>query len=315
MKLYYCRYPKGRQNFGDALNPWMWEQLLPGIINAQDDGVTFVGIGTLINDALPRRTSQAKKRVIFGTGAGFPGWEYKSMPVIDDSYSIYSLRGPLSAKALKVSEDLAITDGAILVRRLFDYQNHPKKYRFSYMPHYDFAGEGWALVCQELGFGYIDPSSPVEKALAMISQTEILLSEAMHGAILADAFRVPWIPITTHRSILEFKWQDWCLSVGVEYKPVSMSRLYQPRGSSGGWHKTKIEYSFLKDTILKPVRQVRDLFRQKQSAREFLKIVKTVSPTLSTDDRTENLTRQTEQKLEQFKQDVANGKFALYQKL
>ncbi|GFE68170.1 polysaccharide pyruvyl transferase family protein [Chroococcus sp. FPU101] len=311
MQLYYCKYPDGRQNFGDALNPWMWQQLLPDIINDEDDGVTFVGIGTLIHEALPRRTSKAKKRVIFGTGAGFPGSEYKSMPQIDDSYTIYSLRGPLSAKALQVSETLAITDGAILVRRLFDY-HQPKKYRFSYMPHYNFAGEGWAQVCQNLGFGYIDPSSPVEESLALISQTEILLTEAMHGAILADAFGVPWIPIKTDPSILDFKWQDWCLSVGVEYQPVSMSRYHQPRGTSGGWSKTDLSS---KDLILKPVRQVRDWLRQKQVMSEFLKIVQTVKPTLSKDDRTEQLTRQTEDKLEQFKQDVKEGKFQVYSKL
>lgn len=312
MKLYYCKYPDGRQNFGDYLNPWMWEQLLPGMIDDEDEAIAFVGIGTLINDALPRRTSKAKQRIIFGTGAGFPGSGYESMPQIDDSYTIYCLRGPLSAKALEVSQDLAITDGAILVRRLFDYQKQPKKYRFSYMPHYNFAGAGWAKVCQDIGFGYIDPSWPVEEVLSSIAQTEILLSEAMHGAILADAFRVPWIPIKTNPSILEFKWQDWCQSVGVEYRPIAMKRLQQPRGTSGGWSKTdepKI------NILLKPLRQVRDGWRQKETARQFLEIVKNVSPTLSSDTQIEDLTVRTEQKLEEFKQDVARGRFAIYSSL
>jgi succinoglycan biosynthesis protein ExoV len=306
MQLYYCKYPDGRQNFGDALNPWMWGQLLPGLLDRQDDGVTFVGIGTLINDALPRRTAKAKRRVIFGTGAGFPGSEYTSMPEIDDSYTIYCLRGPLSAKALQVSEDLAVTDGAILVRRLFDSQNFPKKYGFSYMPHYNFAGEGWASVCQEMGFGYIDPSWPVEDVLAAIAQTEVLLSEAMHGAILADAFRVPWIAIATHSSIVQFKWQDWCCSVGVEYHPVRMTRLHQPRGSTGGWGGADRPSRY---PFLQPVRQLRNWMGQKKSASEFLKIVQTVSPTLSSDDRIEQLTGKTEEKLEQFKRDVADGRF------
>lgn len=307
MKLYYCKYPDGRQNFGDYLNPWLWGQLLPGAIDDRDE-ITLIGIGTLINDSLPRRTSKAKKRIIFGTGAGFPGSGYTSMPRIDNSYTIYCLRGPLSAEALEVSQDLAITDGAILVRRLFDYQNQPKKYRFSYMPHYNFAGVGWANVCQELGFGYIDPSRPVEEILLAIAQTEVLLSEAMHGAILADAFRVPWVPIITDPSILEFKWQDWCLSVGVEYKSVPMKRLYHPRGATGGWSQADDRGNVL----LKPLRQVQDWLRQKEATGAFTKIVKTVSPTLSSDAQIENLTVKMEQKLEEFKDDLASGKFVVH---
>ena len=38
-------------------------------------------------------------------------------------------------------------------------------------------------------------------------------------AILADAFRVPWVAVSTSRSINSFKWQDWAQTVGVTYRP------------------------------------------------------------------------------------------------
>jgi succinoglycan biosynthesis protein ExoV len=41
----------------------------------------------------------------------------------------------------------------------------------------------------------------------------------MHGAILADAFRVPWIAVSSSRSINSFKWNDWARSLGVTYAP------------------------------------------------------------------------------------------------
>ncbi|GBL16612.1 exopolysaccharide glucosyl ketal-pyruvate-transferase [Microcystis aeruginosa NIES-1211] len=289
MKLRYYKLPKGERNFGDELNPWLWEKLIPGILD-EDASVAFVGIGSLINNGLPQKTRYARKIVIFGTGVGYG----KGVPKIDESYTIYCVRGLLSAQALGISEKLAITDGAVLIRQVFSNQS-PKKYRFSYMPHYELAGKGWETVCQKLGFGYIDPRWSVEQVLSSISETEILLAEAMHGAIIADALRVPWLPITTNSSILAFKWQDWCSSIGVEYQPIRMKRLHHPKESLD---------------ILTPFRTIRDWNRQKEAAQALKQAALSRSPVLSKDSRLEMLTNQLEEKLQDFKKDVANGLFS-----
>lgn len=286
MKLRYYKLPKGERNFGDELNPWLWEKLIPGILD-EDASVAFVGIGSLINNGLPQKTRYARKIVIFGTGVGYG----KGVPKIDESYTIYCVRGLLSAQVLGISEKLAITDGAVLIRQVFSNQA-PKKYRFSYMPHYELAGKGWETVCQNLGFGYIDPRWSVEQVLSSISETEILLAEAMHGAIIADALRVPWLPITTNSSILAFKWQDWCSSIGVEYQPIRMKRLHHPKESLD---------------ILTPFRTIRDWNRQKEAAQALKQAALSRSPVLSKDSRLEMLTNQLEEKLQDFKKDVANG--------
>jgi succinoglycan biosynthesis protein ExoV len=289
MKLRYYKLPKGERNFGDELNPWLWEKLIPGILD-EDASVAFVGIGSLINNGLPQKTRYARKIVIFGTGVGYG----KGVPKIDESYTIYCVRGLLSAQALGISEKLAITDGAVLIRQVFSNQS-PKKYRFSYMPHYELAGKGWETVCQKLGFGYIDPRWSVEQVLSSISETEILLAEAMHGAIIADALRVPWLPITTNSSILAFKWQDWCSSIGVEYQPIRMKRLHHPKESLD---------------ILTPFRTIRDWSCQKEAAQALKQAALSRSPVLSKDSRIEMLTNQLEEKLQDFKKDVVNGLFS-----
>jgi succinoglycan biosynthesis protein ExoV len=289
MKLRYYKLPNGEKNFGDELNPWLWEKLIPGVLD-EDASVAFVGIGSLINDSLPKRTRYASKTIIFGTGVGYG----KELPKIDESYKIYCVRGVLSAQALGISEKLAITDGAVLIRKVFSNQA-PKKYRFSYMPHYELAGKGWETVCQNLGFGYIDPRWSVDKVLSGISETEILLAEAMHGAIIADALRVPWIPITTNSSILTFKWQDWCSSIGVEYQPVRIARLQNPKSA---------------EDFLAPLRRIRDWSRQQETAKALKWSALNHVPFLSQDSRIEMLTDQLEAKLLEFKKDVENGLFA-----
>jgi succinoglycan biosynthesis protein ExoV len=305
MKLYYWKYSKGRQNFGDALNPWMWDQLLPGILDDQQSS-TFIGIGTLINDKLPQRTPEAKHRIVFSTGAGYE----QGTPVIDETYHIYCLRGPISAEKLGVNSNLAITDGALLLRKLIDHTPVTKKYKFSYMPHYmNSHGDGWQKVCEILGFGYISPSDEIQDVFTKIRQTEVLICEAMHGAIVADALRTPWIPVTTHPKILSIKWQDWCSSMLLEYQPHSLGYLHQPTSLLAKWGQGK--NTQLLDNLLAPVLNMRNRLRQKEKAEELDKLAKTAKPCLSSDTRMEEMLNRLEECLEEFKTDFAAGKFSV----
>src|SRR5215210_6848355 len=98
MKLYYARLKGG--NFGDDLNRWLWERLVPGLLDS-DGSVLFVGIGSILNSLL----DNDKVKVIFGSGAG-----YGAAPRIDHRWKIYFVRGPLTAEALGIDRKLAITD-------------------------------------------------------------------------------------------------------------------------------------------------------------------------------------------------------------
>lgn len=286
MKLYYAA---AIQNFGDELNPWLWPKLLPDIFD-DDEDIAFVGIGTLINQKLHQRLPDTKQRIVFSSGVGYGN----SLKTLDETYKVYCVRGPVSANWLGLSSDFAIIDGGVLVSRVFN----PKrkiKYKYAYMPHFSFAGSGWEEACKRLDFGYIDPTLPVEKVMESICQTEVLLTEAMHGAIVADAFRIPWVPVASHSSILRLKWEDWCASVNLEYQPMFLERLHNPNVTRG---------------ILAPVRSVRDWYRQKVAASQLVSIAKNCRPILSKDTCIESLTVQLEDKLEQLKKDLNAGYFS-----
>jgi succinoglycan biosynthesis protein ExoV len=207
MKLYYHRNKNGIANFGDDLNPWLWGRLLPQELD-DDPETMFLGIGTLLNDRLP----PADARVVFGTGYGIGG-----PPVVSPSWTFYAVRGPHSAKALGISDEYAVTDPAILVSHFVKGRPSRPRFKFSYMPHYRNACESWQRACQRVGFGYIDPRGSVDEVLASVQDTEVLLAEAMHGAIIADTLRVPWIAMRSREKILRSKWEDWCLSMDLRY--------------------------------------------------------------------------------------------------
>ncbi|MBW4557081.1 MAG: polysaccharide pyruvyl transferase family protein [Trichormus sp. ATA11-4-KO1] len=302
MKLYYFRFPHGISNFGDNLNPWIWERLLPGMFD-QDQTITFVGIGSLLNEYIPK----AQKTVVFGSGVGYG----KGLPKIDESWKIYCVRGKLSAKALGVASELAVTDSAVLIRRLYQH-NSSKVSQFAFMPHIDHAIIGdttWKFICEQARIAYIDPRWPIEQVLSAISQTEVLLAEAMHGAIIADALRVPWIPVLTSSKILPFKWHDWCSSIDVEYQPnyvMPSKQLYPP----GSRFRLALSYS-INSFKQAPQRFLKAFWEDdvKKMAIQLADIVKTSKPILSNESRIEQLTVKLEERLEQFKKDVASGYF------
>jgi succinoglycan biosynthesis protein ExoV len=82
-------------------------------------------------------------------------------------------------------------------------------------------------VCRRLGFGYIDPREPRQTVIDGIRRTHVLIAEAMHGAIVADALGVPWIAVRSGGAgTLEFKWRDWCSSLGLDYQPHSVVPIF-----------------------------------------------------------------------------------------
>ncbi|MEA3478193.1 MAG: polysaccharide pyruvyl transferase family protein [Bacteroidota bacterium] len=227
MKLYYYKDPIG--NFGDELNPWMWNRLLPGFLD-EDDSTIFIGIGTLLNDLLPRTPF----KVVFSAGVGYKGFP----PPVDDSWKIYCVRGPLSAQKLGLNKNMAITDGAALLRTMA-IPEVDKKHEVSFVPHLWSRRPKWGRFCRMLGINYIDPCSSVDEALHEIRSSKLVIAEAMHGAIVADAFRVPWIPVKFHEHILDFKWQDWCMSLGLDCKPVCLPDLLKCEYKSKYWIRFK----------------------------------------------------------------------------
>ncbi|MEM9246080.1 MAG: polysaccharide pyruvyl transferase family protein [Cyanobacteria bacterium P01_F01_bin.153] len=206
---------------------------------------------------------------------------------------MYCLRGPLSAQALNLPESLGITDSGVLIRAVYK-PTEPKRYPFSYMPHYKSYIEPWQQICDDIGFGYIDPCRPVDEVLALISQSEVVVTEAMHGAIISDALRVPWIPVKTNPSILPFKWNDWCQSVEQPYSPNLLTPMTPP-ASTRDW-KT-------------PLRRVKRRLNRGKVAKALKNIAYDNKPCISSDRRIETLTQQMLEKLDEFQEDLKTDPF------
>lgn len=181
MKMF--AYRGKHENFGDELNHWLWERLLPGFFD-EDESQLFLGIGSILYDNFDPNM----QKIVFGSGYG----GYTNPPKVDGNWTFYFVRGKKTAEVLGIDPSYAIGDSGILTRSCWDAKSIEKRYPVSFMPHYESAMYGsWDKVCELAGIHYIDPRWPVEKVLTEISASHKVVSEAMHGCIISDALRVP----------------------------------------------------------------------------------------------------------------------------
>jgi len=207
LNLYYYKCVGG--NFGDDLNTWLWDELLPGWRDAWPDA-TLVGVGTIINDRLP----QTGKIVIIGSGAG-----YGPLPPMADRtlWDIRAVRGPISAARLGLPPELAIVDPAALISDLPAFKNIPDSGQTIFVPHHtSVKRHDWERLCSRAGVRFVAPQGESRQVIREIAGARLVIAESMHAAIIADAFRRPWIAVSITGVFNTTKWQDWGQSIGVD---------------------------------------------------------------------------------------------------
>jgi succinoglycan biosynthesis protein ExoV len=197
-------------NFGDELNSLLWPRLLPSFFD-QDESTRFLGIGSVLDDRHDRR---AIKLV---AGSGYGGYERRIE--LDETWVIHWVRGQHTARGLNLPPELGLGDPASLLplsglapAAVLD----PGSGGTGFMPHFESAMRGaWQEVCDAAGVTLIDPRGDPHAIIAAIAACRVVLSEALHGAIVADALRVPWIAIRPLAPIHRPKWFDWAETLGL----------------------------------------------------------------------------------------------------
>ena len=221
-------------NFGDELNTVLWPTLLPGFFD-DNPACRFLGIGSVLDQ---RHSSQAVKLV---AGSGYGGYEGK--PNLDETWVIHWVRGPRTAAMLGLPPALALGDPAILVPKALGLPA-PDGADIGFMPHFESTARGaWRQAAQQAGIRLIDPRGPPLTILQAIGRCKLLLSEALHGVIVADALRVPWVAIRPHARIHRAKWQDWADTMDLRprfaHLPASTLSEWASASALGSFHPTR----------------------------------------------------------------------------
>jgi succinoglycan biosynthesis protein ExoV len=237
MRLYH--WQGHARNFGDELNTLLWPALLPDFFD-DDAREIFLGIGSVLDSRHPAAT----RKIV--AGAGYGG--YQAPPVIDGNWAIHWVRGPRTARRLGLPTDCGIGDPASLMDHdLVAAMLGPalgmgatERRDVGFMPHFETAGRGsWQRTAAQAGMVMIDPRDQAAAVLAAITRCRLLVSEALHGVIVADALRVPWVAIAPFAPIHAAKWDDWAaaMSIGIDFEtlpPSSFGEQLRLSGVGGG---------------------------------------------------------------------------------
>lgn len=264
MKIY--KYESDTGNIGDDFNEWLWPKLIPNQLNDNSSDI-FVGIGSVFDDRFEKKC----KKNIFGSGAR----SVSTIPSIDSSWHIYFTRGPLTANAIGFKTNHFITDPGILASIYFKKENDNK--HIGLIPYYRGNHAFWKKTAESLNLKLISPHLPVEKFFAELSSCKSVITESMHGAIFADALRIPWASFTSYSRYLEgetneFKWTDWLHSMNLKIQRHSLPIIW-PEENTSLLGKTKLH---IKNKLIKlKIQQIasdsmynlsdQDIFEQKIS--------------------------------------------------
>ncbi|MEH3046403.1 polysaccharide pyruvyl transferase family protein [Sphingomonas adhaesiva] len=206
MKLLYFRGT--HPNFGDDLNEIVWPRLAPDLFGhpAEEAEHGFLGTGTLIGRPFPG----VRRIHVFSSGVG-----YDRIGERQRDYRFWCVRGPLSARALGLPADRAIVDGGIMTPELLGIARAATpSAKPIVVPHWEsLLVGGWAEACEIAGHTLVDPMQEPATVIAQIATAPLVITESLHGAIMADVLRIPWIAIVTTANLPLFKWFDWTASV------------------------------------------------------------------------------------------------------
>lgn len=222
MPVQLVHFKASTGNVGDDFSEWLFTRCLGSNLSEQADTLLF-GVGSILDQKFDNAFSNAdvKRRLVFGSGAR----SATTLPdIAKESWRIYCVRGPLTASALDLPAQKAVADPAILAPRL-----HPAIPETSgpigIVPYFTASLPIWTQIAHRLGWTVISPHLGVEDFIDTLNRCSRVFCESMHGAIFADAYRIPWRPLSGTGANSEgpthaFKWTDWSSAMGIGFDSI-----------------------------------------------------------------------------------------------
>lgn len=240
MNAYWWRPNNNTYNLGDEITTFLLSELFSvehNISNLSD--ADLISTGSILQNIWGNRFFLRKKPIgVVGSGFIYTGMKLKRLKFA----KIYSVRGFFSRQLItdKGVENIALGDPGLLVSKaLVDLDNKiEKKYKYGIIPH--FTKFGTADLNEQYkeyeSYTIIDfRTNDFRKILQEMLSCEIIISQALHGLILSDSFKLPnvWLDDGALHTGGNFKFYDYFSSVGRPFnKKINSSNKFHTEAIS-----------------------------------------------------------------------------------
>ena len=225
----------GRPNFGDDVNPTFFGRLAGRCIRFASDRQQphLLGAGSILERATPMS-------IVCGSGLlQPPRGQIRPQP------TLVAVRGERSLAAFAPRGDVFLGDPVVLVDAWV--ARGEIRHRFGLVPHVRSVPRWRQLNTR--GLHLIDPGLPPWQVIDEIAACETVLSQSLHGLIVADALGVPnvWIAPSSDMVGDRFKFDDYFSTLDIAKERVPESRDVFDRPGSfaagiGRYRYSKAEY-------------------------------------------------------------------------
>jgi len=194
--------PRRVDNFGDLLGPLIVDEIVGTPAPPPVADRRLLTVGSILHLA---RDSD----VVWGTGRNgkIPRVQHRARRL-----DVRAVRGPLTRRFLEgmgVSVPAIYGDPALLLPSL-------RPDLFSQLRNSDQIllapnmNDSWPQIP---GTVRLDPKQPLPECLTLVSSSQIVIASSLHALILADALRIPAIPVLSEAEP-RFKYMDYYLGTG-----------------------------------------------------------------------------------------------------
>jgi len=209
MQLQHRKQP--HDTLDGQLDAELWPLLFPDLAAHHPD-TRLYGIHSPLDGSQPQGPKVA-------LGFGCSG---RRASRLDDSWRVYWLRGPGTAKKCGLDPALGLGDATVLWPPL-QRTPSPVAGRVGLIPHHkSYDGYDWNTLARAAGLYPIDPRQSPQQVADAIASCERVLSESLHGAIFADTLGLPWRAVVLARRFNEFEWQDWLDTMGMKLRTAEV---------------------------------------------------------------------------------------------
>ena len=192
-----CFWHLGSPNFGDDLNPFLFESFLHKKVyrEAKQSQKHFLGVGSILERA-------NANSIVVGSGFIRPDGEMRQQGA-----KVLAVRGELTQAKLNMP-GLLLGDPGILVPNRLGIVAKPE-IEVAVVPHVDFYKPTQQMYGKD--FLVVDPSKPFEQVISEIASASAIISQSLHGLVMADALGIPNVWAAPHGKMIggEFKFMDY----------------------------------------------------------------------------------------------------------